>query len=142
VIGLTRVLAWEAGEFGITVNVIMPGLIGTEHVLRMFDDEVRTDAFFADALSKQCIKRRGQPLDIAHGIAYLASQEAVFVTGQTLQVGGGFGFSTWRSVNSGLRRGFYSMNCGDAGFPRAMPIARPLKIKAPISEAAAAAWAP
>jgi NAD(P)-dependent dehydrogenase (short-subunit alcohol dehydrogenase family) len=37
VIGLTRVLAWEAGEFGITVNVIMPGLIGTEHVLRMFD---------------------------------------------------------------------------------------------------------
>ena len=48
----------------------------------------------ADALSKQCIKRRGQPLDIAHGIAYLASQEAGFVTGQTLQVGGGFGFST------------------------------------------------
>jgi NAD(P)-dependent dehydrogenase (short-subunit alcohol dehydrogenase family) len=94
VIGLTRVLAWEAGDFGITVNVIMPGLIGTEHVLRMFDDEARTDAFFADALSKQCIKRRGQPLDIAHGIAYLASQEAGFVTGQTLQVGGGFGFST------------------------------------------------
>jgi hypothetical protein len=35
----------------------------------------------------------GQPLDIAHGIAYLASQEAAFVAGQTLQVGGGFGLS-------------------------------------------------
>jgi NAD(P)-dependent dehydrogenase (short-subunit alcohol dehydrogenase family) len=94
VIGLSRVLAWEAGEFGITVNVIMPGLIGTEHVLRMFGDDARTKAFFADALSRQCIKRRGEPADIAHGIAYLASREAGFVTGQTLQVGGGFGFTT------------------------------------------------
>jgi NAD(P)-dependent dehydrogenase (short-subunit alcohol dehydrogenase family) len=94
VIGLTRVLAWEAGECGITVNVIMPGLIGTEHVLRMFGDDARTEAFFADALSRQCIKRRGEPADIAHGIAYLASREAGFVTGQTLQVGGGFGFTT------------------------------------------------
>jgi 3-oxoacyl-[acyl-carrier protein] reductase len=72
----------------------MPGLIGTEHVLRMFGDKTRTDEFFADALSKQCIKRRGEPADIAHGIAYLASREAGFVTGQTLQVGGGFGFTT------------------------------------------------
>jgi len=93
VIGFTRSIAREAGEHGITANVIMPGLIATDHVLTMFDDELATNVFFDETIAQQCIKRRGQPEDIAHGIAYLASREASFVTGETLYVGGGYGFA-------------------------------------------------
>jgi NAD(P)-dependent dehydrogenase (short-subunit alcohol dehydrogenase family) len=92
VIGFSRSIAREAGPHGVTVNVMMPGLIATEHVLRMLGDEAATDAFFDETIAQQCVKRRGQPEDIAHGIAYLASREAGFITGQTLYVGGGFGF--------------------------------------------------
>ncbi len=93
VIGFTRTVAREAGPAGVTANVIMPGLIATEHVLTMLDDEPATDAFFAETIEQQCVKRRGLPEDIAHGIAYLASREAGFITGQTLYIGGGYGFN-------------------------------------------------
>ncbi len=92
-IGFTRSIAREAGPSGVTANVIMPGLIATEHVLTMLDDEAATDAFFAETVAQQCIKRRGLPEDIAHGIAYLACREAGFITGQTLYIGGGYGFN-------------------------------------------------
>jgi 3-oxoacyl-[acyl-carrier protein] reductase len=92
VIGLTRSIAREAGPHGVTANVMMPGLIATEHVLTMLDDEAATDAFFDETIAQQCVKRRGLPEDIAHGIAFLASREASFVTGHTLYVGGGYGF--------------------------------------------------
>lgn len=92
VIGFTRSIAREAGPHGVTANVMMPGLIATDHVLTMLGDEAATDAFFDETIAQQCVKRRGRPEDIAHGIAYLASREAGFITGQTLYVGGGFGF--------------------------------------------------
>jgi 3-oxoacyl-[acyl-carrier protein] reductase len=92
VIGFTRAISREAGEHGVTANVIMPGLIATDHVLRMLDDEPATDEFFRETLAQQCVKRRGRPEDIAHGIAYLASREASFVTGEVLYVSGGYAF--------------------------------------------------
>ncbi|HTV28530.1 MAG TPA: SDR family NAD(P)-dependent oxidoreductase [Xanthobacteraceae bacterium] len=83
VIGLSRVLATEAGPHGITVNVVSPGLVASEGVMtslaRLFEHTIPT----------QAVKRRGEPEDIAHCIAYLASREASFITGQLVNVDGG-----------------------------------------------------
>jgi NAD(P)-dependent dehydrogenase (short-subunit alcohol dehydrogenase family) len=96
VIGLTRVLAKELGAEGITVNVIMPGLIATQHVLTMLGDSdqarATVDGFFAGAITRQSVKRRGEPDDVAHAILFLADERSGFVTGQTLQVDGGSTF--------------------------------------------------
>ncbi|MGW1786584.1 SDR family NAD(P)-dependent oxidoreductase [Streptomyces sp. NPDC002143] len=91
IVGLTRQLSREAGE-GITVNVVLPGLIATEHVLTMFDDDTATDAFFEKVVGGQAVKRRGLPADIAQCIAYVAGRDAGFVTGQMFDVGGGATF--------------------------------------------------
>ena len=93
VLGLSRVLSKEVGAQGVTVNVIMPGLIATQHVLGMFDDEAATEAFLADAIEHQSIKRSGQPEDIAHAILFLTEEASSFITGQTLQVDGGWSFT-------------------------------------------------
>lgn len=86
VIGFTRALAREGGQFGVTANCVLPGLIATEHVLSMRED---VDEFFQLVTAGQCIQRRGEPDDIADAIAYLASAGSEFVTGQSLSVGGG-----------------------------------------------------
>lgn len=83
VIGLTRVVATEGGPFGITANVIAPGLIETEGVMEQIAGH------FDDVLPLQMIKRRGMTDDIVEAISYLASPGAGFVTGQTLGVNGG-----------------------------------------------------
>jgi 3-oxoacyl-[acyl-carrier protein] reductase len=86
VIGFTRVLAREGGPDGVTANCVLPGLIATDHVLAMRED---IDAFFDLVIGGQCIQRRGVPADIADAVAYLGSEGAEFVTGQSLAVGGG-----------------------------------------------------
>lgn len=83
VIGFTRVAATEGGPFGITVNAVAPGLIETEGVMADIAD------LFDQVIETQVIKRRGRPGDIASAIAYFASPQAGFVTGQTLSVNGG-----------------------------------------------------
>lgn len=86
VIGLTRVLAREGGAHGITANSVLPGLMASEKVLSMAVD---VDGFFDQVIAGQCVPRRGEPEDIAEAVAYLASEGAGFVTGQSLSVGGG-----------------------------------------------------
>lgn len=83
VIGFTRVLATEAGAFGITANAVAPGLIQTEGVMTQIAEH------FDDILPNQAVPRRGQPQDIAEAIMYLASPAAGFITGQTIAVNGG-----------------------------------------------------
>jgi NAD(P)-dependent dehydrogenase (short-subunit alcohol dehydrogenase family) len=84
VFGFTRALAREIGKYGITVNAVAPGLTETEGVLA----SPHAEAFdFVQAL--QCIPRRGIAADIAPAVAFLASEEAGWVTGQLLVADGG-----------------------------------------------------
>jgi 3-oxoacyl-[acyl-carrier protein] reductase len=91
VIGLSRVLAKEVGPDGVTVNVLMPGLIATERALATFGEN--RDAAFANAIEHQAIKRSGEPEDIAHGILFLCEERTSWMTGQTLQIDGGWNFT-------------------------------------------------
>ncbi|MET7682477.1 SDR family NAD(P)-dependent oxidoreductase [Streptomyces sp. NPDC005423] len=82
VIGLTRALAVEYIDKGITVNHVPPGFIDTPLVRQ---GPVDVDAVAAT----MPMKRAGLPDDVAYAVAYLASEEASYVTGQTVSVNGG-----------------------------------------------------
>lgn len=84
VFGFTRALATELGKYGINVNAVTPGLTESDGVKA----SPHKDSFgFVEML--QAIPGRGQPEDIADAVAFLASSEARFITGQTLNVDGG-----------------------------------------------------
>jgi 3-oxoacyl-[acyl-carrier protein] reductase len=86
VIGMTRVLARELGEEGITVNALMPGQVATPGTMEFTSEEV-----FNRTMQAQAIKQRGQPEDLANLVAFVASDDARLITGQTIIVdGGGF----------------------------------------------------
>jgi 3-oxoacyl-[acyl-carrier protein] reductase len=71
----------------------MPGLIATEHVMHMLGDDGATKAFLADAIDHQAIKRNGLPNDIARAILFLTEEDSGWISGQTLQVDGGWSFT-------------------------------------------------
>ena len=79
ILGFTRALAREIGKHGITVNAVAPGLTETEGVMA----SPHAEAFeFVQML--QCLPRRGVAADIAPSVAFLASEESGWVTGQLL----------------------------------------------------------
>ena len=84
VIGFTRALATELGQHGITVNAVTPGLIESEGVKA----SPHNNAFeFVEML--QAVKGRGQPEHIADVVSFLASDDARWMTGQTINVDAG-----------------------------------------------------
>lgn len=83
-IGMTKALAKEAGPSGVRVNCVAPGVIDTD-MNRMLGEETLR------ALAEETpLGRLGTPQDVARAIAYLAGEDAAFVTGQVLGVSGGF----------------------------------------------------
>lgn len=84
IIGFTRSLAREVGEYGITVNTICPGLTLTD-----VPRTTITDSDVERVVSRQAIKRPGVSEDLAGTVAFLVSDEAKFITGQLFNVDGG-----------------------------------------------------
>lgn len=88
--GFTRALALELGRFGITVNCVAPGFIDTEMTRltarRLGKDP---DEYMAQRAGSIAVGRVGTPADVANAVAFFASEEASFVSGQVLYVSGG-----------------------------------------------------
>lgn len=85
ILGLTRALAREVGEWGIRVNAVAPGYTPTERVRGMLPAEVPPAM-----LDRQVLRRGGRPEDPAGAVAFLASPDSDFMTGQTICVDGGW----------------------------------------------------
>ena len=82
-VGMTQSIAKEVGTRGITVNCIAPGWIDTEMTVDLPEDSKK------DLLDRIPIGKIGKPEDIAHAAVFLASDEASYITGQTITVDGG-----------------------------------------------------
>ena len=87
-IGFTRALSQEGARAGITVNVVAPGYIGTEMV-RAIDEKVLNERI----IPQIPVGRLGEPEEIARIVAFLASDDAGFITGSTISANGGQFFS-------------------------------------------------
>jgi NAD(P)-dependent dehydrogenase (short-subunit alcohol dehydrogenase family) len=87
---LTRALANELGDSGVTVNSIAPSMVATEGVLdRPQETGTSNEEQVTLISSMQTIKRRVVPADLANALAFLVSDEADLITGQILHVDGG-----------------------------------------------------
>ena len=82
-VGFTKSLALEVASRNITVNCVAPGLVDTD-MTRDLSDAARTAL-----LARVPLGRLGEPADIAHAVAFLASARAGYITGATLHVNGG-----------------------------------------------------
>ena len=83
VAGMTRALARELGSRNITVNCIAPGFIETDMTAGLAEEQRKA------LLGQIPLGHLGQPQDIAHAVAFVASPEAGYITGQELHVNGG-----------------------------------------------------
>jgi len=82
-IGFAKSMAKEVGSRGITVNTVSPGFIDTDMTKELSDDIKNA------LLGSIALGRLGQPEEIAHAVSLLASEQASYITGETLHVNGG-----------------------------------------------------
>jgi 3-oxoacyl-[acyl-carrier protein] reductase len=83
IIGFSKSLAKELGPRSITVNCVAPGFVPTDLTANLPEDLLQK------AIEATPLRRMGQPEEIAYAVAFLASDEASFITGETLTVDGG-----------------------------------------------------
>lgn len=88
VAGMTRSMARELGSYGISVNVVAPGLVPTDSTMEAVGQEI-----LEEAVQSQAIQQPLNPRDIAGAVAFLCSPESGMVSGQTILVNGGATFS-------------------------------------------------
>jgi 3-oxoacyl-[acyl-carrier protein] reductase len=86
IVGFTRALAREVGPDGITVNTLSPGAFPTDA------EKIHPDLenYNREILAAQSIKRRGTPEDVGNLVAFLAGDASSFITGQLIQIDGGW----------------------------------------------------
>jgi 3-oxoacyl-[acyl-carrier protein] reductase len=89
VVGFTRVSSMELGQYGITVNAVCPGIIQTEMGMNNLRDPERV-AYFEKVTD---LHRLGNPEDVVGPVAFFASDDSAFVSGQALNVDGGIFYS-------------------------------------------------
>lgn len=92
IVGFTRALASDVGQHGITVNCVAPGATATEGMMAGHDTPVALEQrtqLFTQMAQRQAVKRLARPADVADAVAWLASDEAGFISAQTLVVDGG-----------------------------------------------------
>ena len=83
IVGMTRALALELGRYNVCVNAVAPGLIDTPLTQRL------EPAVLQKLIAAQPTRTMGKPEDVANAVAFLASEQTQFITGQTLYVDGG-----------------------------------------------------
>lgn len=84
--GLTIAFADELAADGIRVNAVAPGLIATDKAVAALDPAL-FEKFIAE---RQVIKRRGEPSDVINAVRFLCSDQASFITGETIKISGGY----------------------------------------------------
>ena len=82
-IGFTKSMAREVASRGITVNTVAPGFIDTDMTKELTDEQKQ------DIFAQVPANRLGEPSEIAAAVAFLASNQAAYITGETLHVNGG-----------------------------------------------------
>jgi len=89
VIAFTKTIAREVARYGITVNTVCPGPTATPLLDEIVDASSDGDKVIGAMTRAVPMKRLGRPEEVASAVAYLASEDAGFITGQTLSVSGG-----------------------------------------------------
>ena len=87
-LGMVKTLAVEGLRRGITANAVLPGMIATENVRAMPADVLER------VTAQLPMGRLGEPEDITHAVAYLASEQAGYITGQSIAIDGGLALNT------------------------------------------------
>lgn len=89
VVGMAKLLADELGPFNITVNNVAPGMILTDRIKETLPKDIEIEQALADKAQSIPLGRIGKPEELAATVVFLASEQASYITGTTIQVDGG-----------------------------------------------------